>query len=1038
MVNLFNRRRKQDTAYQGFAKYNTEINNYQSSQNTVAGLPNSSANRNQSFANGAGQAAVAALRIHQQQQQQANNPQPIRQPQQPARRTNSLTSSSYIQAQRTNSLRSYTYHPKGSYTPGQPANINNARRFNSLTNSSINSVPNTSSRPTSVAKRSPYAQNPHNVINELNDDIDENIDLADDDMIITTKTTRVVDSQGRTQSITTQTIKTLPDGSNIIETTSKNISRSNSRANSLNSNNLRHNSILSSSINNPNPALTKIEEDLQNFEYDYQLDNKQDHQDLRLNIPNHNNVSQPVVNNNNNNNLGSPFQEAQAAFQEDSPNHNKELITPVIDRPIQKTLSQDSSPTKPLRSILKNSARPKFEDEETQYQQDQELPSPDLPANAIHVMDQPKSLSQPPQFKVPIGPVILDPPRHATKLFSPKTSRQESEDLRSTASTTASPPSSIKFVDKVETIPIYHHPQEHQSPKKAKPIQPNYDADFYAAAMQAAYKRVYGEAGPPPPAAAPTQPVQSSKQEHSIFHKSDKRKSTANAPVIKTPTLSKHEVEAIDGNYKYENHYKSFSSHSMRNDPVKKSTRRERKQEPEPIPEPVPEVIEAQPPSTESSPGKKKRFGFFSRSKKNKAEKDNKSFRSNASINEPPSQIREQPFISAPVTEEVPQQVAPQASKPVYQEPVSQPPPSQPQATAPVVAPVYRQPVLQPPQVQPVASPITPKVETPSVPAVPTLKAKEFIQPTAPEIIHDDSIPTETEVQAETPKTAHAFRNLTPGGFGGVIASTSGSPPKESIQAAVGSFVTKQDSVEKQAEPLVSDDSEPIPVPKLSTIDPHDEEFSGDEEEEDVSERKDENIAVGPIAPTVPVAKEVDHQVPAVVQQAEQDIKRPTETTIEEPELKQVEEPVVEEPIVHQVEAPVVQQVEQPIQQQVQEPPVVHEAEKAINYQHEDSLQSSPIHDEIHPNGDVIAYNGNGVSNNDEIIEKDRQDASQSDETIVDNTSQHNLKNDLESKLPKHESTPNQTDVVVKEKRAKKTSKFKQNIYKYFIKSYDR
>ena len=182
-------------------------------------------------------------------------------------------------------MRQYTYNPKPSYVPGN-ASIPNARRYNSLTSASR--VNYNSNVPTSPLQHQ-YTQ-----IHEENEGADE------EEIIITTTTTKVVDSQGRTTSLTTKTVKTLPDGSNIIETTTKNISRTNSRANSLNSGtNYRSGSLTRAA----NINLSKIDEDLQNFEYDYQVDNPaldNPETKLMLNLPDNSEQQAPKE-------LGSPF-----------------------------------------------------------------------------------------------------------------------------------------------------------------------------------------------------------------------------------------------------------------------------------------------------------------------------------------------------------------------------------------------------------------------------------------------------------------------------------------------------------------------------------------------------------------------------------------------------------------------------------------------------------------------------------------------------------------------------------------------------------
>lgn len=135
MVGLFGSRKRQSN--QGFRKYNNELYDYQSaqqSQQNIAGIPNNGIDRNASITNSAGSAALAALRLHQNsqplQQTSANRSNSLRTNSLSAvNRANSLSNRST--SNRANSLRTYSYHPKGSYTPGQ-ATIPNARRFSSL------------------------------------------------------------------------------------------------------------------------------------------------------------------------------------------------------------------------------------------------------------------------------------------------------------------------------------------------------------------------------------------------------------------------------------------------------------------------------------------------------------------------------------------------------------------------------------------------------------------------------------------------------------------------------------------------------------------------------------------------------------------------------------------------------------------------------------------------------------------------------------------------------------------------------------------
>ncbi|KAK6458430.1 uncharacterized protein RJT20DRAFT_126459 [Scheffersomyces xylosifermentans] len=597
MVNLFSSRSKKRDSYQGFSKYNEEINRYQN--NTVAGLPNSSITRSQSLSNGAGQAALAALRMHSPQLQQQNQQNQHLQPpsvRSPSKRTNSLTSNS---VNRSNSLRSYTYNPKPSYVTGPQAA--NPRRYNSLTSSSAISYQLAKKGAAHANKTARSPLNPgYSYRRPSVDGINES-EIADgneeeENTIITTKTTRVVDSLGRTQSITTQTVKTLPDGSNIIETTTKNISRSNSRANSITSATARHNSLLS----NSNPInLQKIEEDLQNFDYNY-LDHPGNH-DLKLDM-----AERAPINKENQHLLGSPFEE----FQNDVRNEGlrPEVRSNSLTAGPPPPHSNSSSPTKPLRSILKNSQKPTFsEDGQLQPpEQPESLPQPESPKHPYSdLTNSPKSLSQPPKVSAPVSPP-QSTAKNAQRQFSPRATNPNN--LNPTATTSnaddasvTSPGNSIKFLEQVETIPIYndkprvkhvqhqdphygkHHSQSAQGQQSHKP-----DADFYAAAMEAAYKRVYGDRAIPEHSKN-----EGSNQAHSPrLAQSPLQQPTSGAHIpndagldslIKNGTKrdkKSEENEGIQDNYKYENHHREFIGHSMRDSiGAKGTTRKERAKE---------------------------------------------------------------------------------------------------------------------------------------------------------------------------------------------------------------------------------------------------------------------------------------------------------------------------------------------------------------------------------------------------------------------------------------------------------------------------
>lgn len=503
--------------------------------------------RSQSLTNGAGQAALAALRMHspslQQQQQQ---PSGIRRTPQP-RRANSL-----VTAPRSNSLRTYTYQPKASYIPGQ-ANINN----------NPNKSQPLAKRPTgSLSSRtSAYANSP--VIQHYDENEEESI-------IITTKTTKVVDSQGRTQSITTETIKTLPDGSNIIEKTTKNISRSNSRTNSL-----RNNSILSAS--NPGYNLTKIEEDLQDFDYSYQIDGPHD---LESNLKLH--TGEPS--------LGPPIQEEFSSF-----NKNERAGSLLSENNLKRVTSSDSSPSKPLKSILKHRLV------ETSEFRDDPVADPETPTTNSHPYKNfttSDATRLQPKSKVPSIPSPSNQSQVKNNMLkqlgSPATARSsiKNDDLGSFRSAN-SPPGSIKFSPEVETIPIYSHgkpntPAQHkykqlESEEKLKLS----NQELYAKALLVAQERVYGNKTlVTQPASAPT--VESPVSD-TIVEEQPKRtlslvsnmSSLVDNKIKRDKKLDDYNKVGVEDRYKYENHHKDFAVHSFRNNDEnpKPSSRKERAKE---------------------------------------------------------------------------------------------------------------------------------------------------------------------------------------------------------------------------------------------------------------------------------------------------------------------------------------------------------------------------------------------------------------------------------------------------------------------------
>ncbi|KAI5960828.1 uncharacterized protein KGF55_004398 [Candida pseudojiufengensis] len=724
MVGLFNKRRRPDS-YQGFSKYTHEINQYHNSQQH-AGLPiqpqaqQAQLNRSQSLTS-AGQAAAAALRLHsspiknqnsQQQQQKYNqNRQSNTQYNQTAAQRQYGRSNSLSNVNRSNSLRQYTYNPQASYQVGNSNNINQGvKRFNSLNSHSRGSLTRSSQSQQRQLQQQQQAQqqSPQNYIHEDTEDDNYNIQEGneneeEEEYVVTTTTTKVVDSQGRTQSIITKTVKTFPDGSNIIETATKNISRSNSRSNSLSSANFRNNSMTHQPIN-----LSKIDEDLQNFDYDYQVDdlNDQNNNKLKLNTgePSHiqaqpkdiikEEEEEEEIEQGNGNFGNVPKQELGEPFTDDL-SKPRPINTP--DR-----TSSITSQGKPLRSILKRQQSNSIDETPTLQQNNpvgvENIPiaaAPQVASNVVNEVTsksskhpyqnltqstptqpqpQSQSQSQPVQQKQQISNNSLRSPNqipqstrssgsYSTKPIQPISSPKDNIHY------SHSPGSSIKFDDKIETIPILndksaysqqqnypqqqHYPQQQQQhyqqyQQSSPPTQPQFkskskkptppgpissssqqpSAEFYAAAMQAAYKKVYGDRDPnavsqqpispnlansQQPLTPPQQPQQSPErksrfgfiplsprkdptpqnyeapqqqqypQERTSSIDSSTRvkiqRDQTAAPPTTIPTPIVNQEKSIPSNYEYTNHHREFPLHSMRDEPKISNMRKEKAKE---------------------------------------------------------------------------------------------------------------------------------------------------------------------------------------------------------------------------------------------------------------------------------------------------------------------------------------------------------------------------------------------------------------------------------------------------------------------------
>lgn len=308
---------------------------------------------------------------------------------------------------------------------------------------------------------------------------------------------------GRTKSITTETVRTLPDGSNIIETKTTNISRSNSRKNSL---------LASSEQQLAAYNLKKIEEDLSDFDYTY-LDH----------VPQREVALPPVT-------------EAPRAGRGISPELRGVSPSLSPDRKLQTSLPNadyransmtSSLSTRKLKSILKNSP---------------------TAANAAAAVAANRQAQAPARF-----PEISSPQIDA--LGSPKTQRSpklEPPPVFKRRASIASGENSIKFDDKVETIPYHnqHHDFGNDDQRKQQEFENN--VNLYNRATQAAMEKVYGSPGQ----AVPQSPASNELQE--FAEKKSAKK------VKMDEKRSKIAAAGVDKNYVYENHHREFGAKTLR------------------------------------------------------------------------------------------------------------------------------------------------------------------------------------------------------------------------------------------------------------------------------------------------------------------------------------------------------------------------------------------------------------------------------------------------------------------------------------------
>lgn len=475
-------------AYQGFAKYTDEINRYGATAPQPA--------RAQSLSS-ASQAALAALQMHQKPAQPA--------PQQsgPSYRSNSL--SGYNRApgvNRSNSLQLYVYNPKPSYTAGPPRPARTSSlRSNSVRSSSLTSGPH---RHLPL----PYESFPE----------DEEFQ-EEEDVVTTTKTTKVVDSLGRTKSITTETIRKLPDGSNVIETKTTNISRSGSRSNSLRNNSLNH--------TNPNYNLDKIDEDLQDFDYTY-LDNEHHA---------HNSGFSPATAPDYAGHQNGPNPHRSPRTEQHIQDRRNELARPAGWIEDRSSSMASTSSARRLKSILKNSSTSAAALEAAET-----LQSPERQRLEEHL---PEGIMGPPAATSPLSPGLNG--NHRGQMSNASGA-------------------SIKFLDTVETISYpaeqrnnLREIEKEESLKKEQEKQKN--LELYNKAMQVAMQKVYGDSNPintPPDSPVIEQTSPRVEEMRAFAEKNSEKKAKKD---VKRELL---EAAGVNRNYIYENHHRDFTMHSLR------------------------------------------------------------------------------------------------------------------------------------------------------------------------------------------------------------------------------------------------------------------------------------------------------------------------------------------------------------------------------------------------------------------------------------------------------------------------------------------
>ena len=450
---------------------------------------------------------------------------------------------------RSHSMRSYTYNPKASYQAGP-----SGPRSASLRASSYHAPLLSRAGAQSAVKR----QSNHYDQPERNED---------GSVVVTTRTTKVVDSFGRTTSITKETVRRLADGSNIIETKTTNISRPTSRNSSLSS------SVRAGSFHGHQGAgynLDKIDEDLQDFDYTYLDSPPQLNESLgvsRLDVQK----------------LDMQRREYLPDIQREDEQYLQEQRNALLER--NGSITSAGSP-KRLRSILKNS-------QGKVWPEDMDDRTSDV---------------------------------HSDQYGAGKRHEVTSPNMRAGQLSNASG-NSIKFRETVETIsysPEGHNTEVLQKEKLIKEEkEKQQNVDLYVRALQVATERVYGKADhkleTPPDSPIPDAHV-ASKQVGALAAKKIK----------KDHKREDVELGGVNRNYIYENHHRDFSLHSLRGKEQESSTTRKKRAKQEMKMRKEEEKREAEllkaaqkeKKKQEKASKKKKTLDLFGRSKRNSSVSD--------------------------------------------------------------------------------------------------------------------------------------------------------------------------------------------------------------------------------------------------------------------------------------------------------------------------------------------------------------------------------------------------------------------------------